>query len=119
MSADPDCLFCKIIAGQIPAKKAHEDDELLAFHDINPWAPVHVLIIPKQHITTLADVGPEHEALLGRMLGLAPRLMKQLGVVNGFRTLINTGPDGRRAADRSCGSSRGRNAVGAARRASC
>jgi histidine triad (HIT) family protein len=95
MSADPNCIFCKIVAGQIPSKKVHEDDELLAFHDINPWAPVHVLIIPKQHIATLADVTPEHDALLGRMLGLAPRLMKQLGVSNGFRTLINTGPDGK------------------------
>ena len=95
MSADPDCLFCKIIAGQIPAKKAHEDDELLAFHDINPWAPVHVLIIPKEHVATHYDVRPEHEALLGRMLGLAPQLMRELGVVNGFRTLINTGEDGR------------------------
>ncbi len=95
MSADPTCIFCKIVAGQIPSKKVHEDDELLAFHDINPWAPVHVLVIPKQHIAMLSDVGPEHEALLGRMLGLAPRLMKQLGVDNGFRTLINTGADGR------------------------
>ncbi len=94
MSADPTCVFCKIVAGQIPSKKAYEDDELLAFHDIHPWAPVHVLVIPKVHIATLADVGPEDDALLGRMLGLAPRLMKQLGVVNGFRTLINTGADG-------------------------
>jgi len=93
MSADPHCIFCKIIAGQIPARKAYEDDELLAFHDIAPWAPMHVLIIPKQHIATLADVTPEHSALLGRMLSLAPVLMKQLGISNGFRTLINTGPD--------------------------
>jgi histidine triad (HIT) family protein len=68
MHTDPNCIFCKIVAGQIPSRKVHEDDELLAFHDINPWAPVHVLIIPKQHIATLADVGPEHDALLGRML---------------------------------------------------
>ena len=95
MSADPNCIFCKIVAGQIPSRKAYEDDHILAFHDIEPWAPVHVLIIPKQHIATLADVGPEHDALLGRMLGLAPVLMKQLGVSNGFRSLINTGPDGR------------------------
>ena len=94
MSADPDCLFCKIVAGQIPAKKVIEDEELIVFHDIHPWAPVHVLVLPKQHIGSLADVGPEHQALLGRMLSLAPRLMKQLGVENGFRTLINTGKDG-------------------------
>jgi histidine triad (HIT) family protein len=95
MSHDPHCVFCKIIAGQIPSKKAFEDTELLAFHDINPWAPVHVLIIPKEHIATLYDAAPEHESLLGRMLALAPRLMGELGVVNGFRTLINTGADGR------------------------
>jgi histidine triad (HIT) family protein len=94
MTMDPSCLFCKIVAGTIPSRKVHEDDELIAFHDIQPWAPVHVLIIPKIHIATLADVGPEHDALLGRMLGLAPKLMRQLGVVNGFRTLINSGPDG-------------------------
>ena len=94
MNADPNCIFCKIVAGQTPAKKAYEDAELLAFHDIHPWAPVHVLVIPKQHIATLSDVGPEHEALLGRMLALAPRLMRELGVVNGFRTVINTGRDG-------------------------
>jgi histidine triad (HIT) family protein len=94
MSADPNCVFCKIVAGQIPAKKAYEDEELLVFHDIHPWAPVHVLVIPKTHIATLADVGPEHDALLGRMLGLAPRLMRELGVTDGFRTLINTGRDG-------------------------
>jgi histidine triad (HIT) family protein len=95
MNTDPDCLFCKIVAGQIPAQKVFEDDELLAFHDIHPWAPVHVLVIPKTHIPTLAEVGPEHDAMLGRMLGLAPRLMQQLGVTNGFRTLVNTGHDGR------------------------
>ena len=94
MSVDPDCIFCRIVAGQIPARKVHEDDELLVFHDINPWAPVHVLVIPKQHLPTLSDAGPEHEGLLGRMLGLAPRLMRQLGVTGGFRTVVNTGPDG-------------------------
>lgn len=94
MSADPNCIFCKIVAGQIPAKKAYEDEELLAFHDINPWAPVHVLIIPKRHVATLYDVRPEDDALLGRMMGLAPRLMRELGVEDGFRTIVNTGPNG-------------------------
>jgi histidine triad (HIT) family protein len=94
MHTDPNCIFCKIVAGQIPAKKVFENDELIAFHDIHPWAPVHVLVVPKQHLVSLADVGPEHDALLGRMLGLAPRLMRELGVTNGFRTLINTGKDG-------------------------
>lgn len=94
MKHDPNCLFCKIAAGQIPAKKVYEDEELLVFHDINPWAPVHVLVIPKQHVATLADTGPEHEALLGRMLALAPKLMRDLGVTNGFRVVVNNGPDG-------------------------
>jgi histidine triad (HIT) family protein len=92
--SDPNCVFCKIVAGQIPSKKVHEDDELVVFHDINPWAPVHILMIPKAHIPTLADVTDEHAPMLGRMLALAPRLMKQLGVTNGFRTIVNTGPDG-------------------------
>jgi histidine triad (HIT) family protein len=95
MSADPNCIFCKIVTGQIPSKKAYEDGELLAFHDIHPWAPVHVLIIPKEHIVNLYDAKPAHEALLGRMLALAPKLMRELGVENGFRTLINNGQDGR------------------------
>ncbi|OGB03411.1 MAG: histidine triad nucleotide-binding protein [Burkholderiales bacterium RIFCSPHIGHO2_12_FULL_69_20] len=95
MSSDPHCLFCKIVAGQIPAKKAYEDDDLLAFHDIHPWAPVHVLIIPKLHIASMVEVTDAHAALLGKMMALSPRLMKELGVSNGFRHVINTGPDGR------------------------
>lgn len=95
MSSDPHCIFCKIVAGQIPAKKAYEDDDLLAFHDIHPWAPVHVLIIPKQHIVSMVEVTDAHAALLGKMMALSPRLMKELGVSNGFRHVINTGPDGR------------------------
>ena len=64
------------------------------FHDIAPWAPVHVLVIPKEHIATMYELGDRHPPLLGRMLALAPRLMRELGVVNGFRTVINTGRDG-------------------------
>jgi histidine triad (HIT) family protein len=94
-TSDPNCIFCRIVAGQIPARKAHEDDELLAFHDIAPWAPVHVLIIPKVHVATMYDLGDEHTALLGRMTALAPKLMRELGVVNGFRIVVNTGEDGR------------------------
>lgn len=94
MTADPNCIFCKIVAGQIPAKKVHEDDELLAFHDIHPWAPVHVLIIPKRHIVSMADVTDAEAGLLGRMMALSPTLMRDLGVTNGFRHVINTGADG-------------------------
>ena len=89
-----NCIFCRIAAGQIPAKKIHEDDELIAFHDIHPWAPVHILLVPKQHIESMTDVTDEHAGLLGRMIALSPRLMRELGVTNGFRHVINTGPDG-------------------------
>ena len=95
MSSDPNCIFCKIVAGQIPAKKAYEDEHLLAFHDINPWAPVHLLVIPKLHLTSMVDAGPEHTDLLGRMMAVTPRLMAELGVSNGYRHVINTGADGR------------------------
>ena len=95
MNPDPDCIFCKIVAGRIPSRKAHEDDELLAFHDIAPWAPVHVLVIPKRHIASFYDVNDGDSAMLGRMLALAPKLMRENGVTNGFRTLVNTGADGR------------------------
>jgi len=95
MSHDPNCVFCKIVAGQIPSRKAYEDDELLVFHDIAPWAPVHLLLIPKEHVPTMYELEDRHTALLGRMLSMAPKLMREHGVTNGFRTLINTGPDGR------------------------
>ena len=95
---DPHCIFCKIIAGQIPSNKVYEDDELYAFHDINPWAPVHVLLVPKQHISSLAHVEPQHEALLGRMMALAPKLALEQGCrpypEGGFRVVVNTGEEG-------------------------
>lgn len=99
VSSHPDCLFCKIVAGKIPSKLVYQDDEIFAFHDIAPWAPVHFLMIPKQHIPSLAHVGPEHAALLGRMLVLAPQLALQEGCnpypEGGFRLLSNTGAEGR------------------------
>jgi histidine triad (HIT) family protein len=91
---DPNCIFCKITAGQIPSKKVYEDDEVLAFHDIHPAAPVHVLIIPKIHIASLQEIEPAHSSLLGRMLALAPRLAQEQGASDGFKTIINTGNDG-------------------------
>ena len=95
MHRDPHCIFCKIVAGEIPAKKAYEDEDILAFHDIAPWAPVHVLVIPKEHIASFYDVAESDTATVGRIFALAPRLMRELGVTNGFRTLVNTGDDGR------------------------
>jgi histidine triad (HIT) family protein len=93
-TADPHCIFCKIIAGQIPSKKVYEDEQVLVFHDIHPWAPVHILLIPKLHIASMVDVTPAHAGLLGHMSALVPGLMRELGVTNGYRTVINTGPDG-------------------------
>ena len=98
LNSDPNCIFCKIIAGQIPSRKVYEDEELLAFHDIAPWAPVHFLIVPRQHIQSMADVGPEHAALLGKMMTLAPKLALQEGCrpypEGGYRIVINTGREG-------------------------
>ena len=89
-----DCLFCRIVRGEIPCRKVYEDDEVLSFHDIHPVAPVHFMLIPKQHLATLADAGDAHSALLGRMLLLAPMLAKEQGLGHGFRTVINTGKGG-------------------------
>lgn len=89
-----ECIFCRIVAGELPCSKVYEDDEVLAFHDIRPLAPVHFMLIPKAHIASLADCDEAHQALLGRMLLLAPRLARGQGLSNGFRTMINTGPGG-------------------------
>jgi histidine triad (HIT) family protein len=98
MSADPNCLFCKIVEGRIPSKKVHEDDDVLAFHDIHPWAPIHFLLIPKRHIVSMAHVQEADAALLGKMLALVPRLAEQEGCrpypEGGFRLVTNTGADG-------------------------
>jgi histidine triad (HIT) family protein len=98
MHTDPNCIFCKIVAGQIPSKKVYEDEEIFAFHDINPWAPVHFLIIPKAHIPSMAQVESEHQALLGRILLLAPKLALAQGArpypEGGFRIVTNTGTEG-------------------------
>ena len=69
---DANCLFCKIVAGKIPSKIVHEDDEIFAFHDIHPWAPVHFLMVPKLHILSFAQLEPEHVGLLGRMMDWHP-----------------------------------------------
>lgn len=93
-AVDPGCIFCKIASGQVPSRKVFEDDELLVFHDIAPWAPVHLLVVPKEHVASLDDMTEADAPLLGRMLALAPGLMRQSGVTNGFRVQINTGADG-------------------------
>ncbi len=89
-----DCIFCKIARGEIPSKKVYEDADLYAFHDIHPAAPVHFMIIPKLHIASLLDADDSHAALLGKMMTMAPRLAREQGLGNGFRTVINTGKGG-------------------------
>ncbi len=89
------CLFCRIVAGDIPAAKVYEDDELLAFKDIHPKAPLHLLIIPKEHIESMAALEDRHAPLMGRMMVLAKRLATENGSPEGFRTVVNTGRVGR------------------------
>ena len=89
-----DCLFCKITRGEIPSRKIYEDDEVFAFHDIHPVAPVHFMLVPKLHLDSLVDAGNAHAMLLGKMMLLIPQLAKQQGLDNGFRTVINTGKGG-------------------------
>ena len=86
-----DCLFCKIARGEIPARKVFEDDEIVAFHDINPARPVHLLVIPKRHITSLATLSAADTPVLGRMLAVANTLAIENGSPDGFRVIINTG----------------------------
>lgn len=89
-----NCLFCKIARGEIPSRKVYEDDEVLAFHDINPVAPVHFLMVPKAHVVSLMEAGASHQALLGKMMLLAPKLAKELGLEQGFRVVVNNGKGG-------------------------
>ncbi|HYC34901.1 MAG TPA: histidine triad nucleotide-binding protein [Usitatibacter sp.] len=90
-----DCIFCKIVEGKIPSRKVYEDEDMYAFHDINPVAPVHFMIIPKKHVDSLGDCSEEHAAVLGRMMARAGRLAREQGATDGFRTIINTGRVGR------------------------
>jgi histidine triad (HIT) family protein len=95
-----DCLFCKIIAGEIPSKKLYEDDDMYAFLDINPMAPVHFLVIPKKHIANLMELGAEDAALAGRLLHKAQEIAKQQGCEEkGGRFVINTKSDGGQTVD--------------------
>ena len=89
-----DCIFCKIAHGEVPCRKVYEDDELFAFYDIHPVAPVHFMLIPKLHLASLQEINESHEAMLGKMLVLIPQLAKEQGLDYGFRTVINTGKGG-------------------------
>lgn len=91
------CLFCKIMAGEIPSQKVFEDERTYAFRDINPQAPTHVLVVPRQHIASLAEA--EDAGLLGYLHLVAARIAASEGLSGGFRTVINTGPDGGQTVD--------------------
>ena len=90
-----DCIFCKIARGEIPSKKIYEDEDIFAFHDIQPQAPVHFMIIPKQHIPSLNETDMSHQMVLGKLLAKAGELARGQGLTDGFRTIINTGRIGR------------------------
>jgi histidine triad (HIT) family protein len=95
-----DCLFCEIVSGAIPAKKVFEDDQAIAFRDIDPQAPVHILIVPKRHITSLAQAeGDGDKPLLGHLLVLAQQIARSENLGGGYRTVVNTGPDGGQTVD--------------------
>ncbi len=86
-----DCIFCKIARGEIPSRKVYEDEDVFAFHDINPLAPVHFMIIPKRHIANLYAGDMSHQAVLGKILGKAGELARGQGLDDGFRLIVNTG----------------------------
>ncbi len=89
-----DCVFCKIIKGEIPSEKVYEDEQIVAFKDIDPAAPIHVLVIPKKHIATLLDIKEEDTALMGDMMQAVKKVAKILGIEeNGFRLIVNCGKD--------------------------
>lgn len=88
-----DCIFCKIIAGEIPSKKVYQDERVTAFHDINPVAPVHILIVPNEHIASVNEVESGQEALLGHLFVVARQIAEAQGIAeNGYRLIVNTGP---------------------------
>ncbi len=90
-----NCLFCKIIKGEIPCNKVYEDEEILAFHDINPAAPIHILVIPKKHITSLAHLEKEDEAIVGRIYGVINQIAEEQSFKqDGYRVIVNCGKNG-------------------------
>jgi histidine triad (HIT) family protein len=89
-----DCIFCRIASGEIPARLVHSDDAFVAFHDVSPQAPTHVLVIPRRHVPSLADPGGGEPPLLGELAARAVRIARELGLAGGFRLVLNCGRDG-------------------------
>ena len=94
LNYDPNCLFCKIITGEIPSTKVFEDNFCYAFRDINPQAPTHILVVPKAHITSAADISAINDALVGHIFSKIAEIAKEEGLENGFRVVSNVGADG-------------------------
>ena len=88
-----DCLFCKIIAGEIPSTKVYEDDSVFAFRDIAPQAPTHILVIPKQHLSGVCDITPENSAVVARIFEVIPKIAEAEGLTGGYRVVSNCGAD--------------------------
>jgi histidine triad (HIT) family protein len=97
--ADMSCLFCKIVEGSIPSTAVYQDAQCYAFADINPQAPVHVLVVPREHIDSLADAGKDQNALLGHLLWAAAEIARRKGLAKGYRAVLNTGDDGGQTVD--------------------
>ena len=92
--SETDCIFCKIVAGEIPSTQVYRDESVTAFRDINPAAPVHVLIVPNRHIASVNDLTPEDEPLIGHLFSVAKQIAAEEGISeSGYRLIINTGPD--------------------------
>ena len=89
-----DCLFCSIIKGDIPSKKAYEDETCYAFHDIAPQAPVHVLVVPKEHIPSVDGVNADNAAIIGHIFSVIPKIASELGLADGYRVITNIGENG-------------------------
>lgn len=86
-----NCVFCKIVKGELPSRKVYEDEDVLAFHDLHPLAPVHFMLIPKEHVASLAQVNDSHQKVLGKIMVLAPKLAREQGLTEGFRIIVNSG----------------------------
>ena len=95
----PDCIFCKIASGQFESDVVYEDDDIIAFNDINPEAPIHILLIPKSHIESLKDAGEGEAALLGKIQLVAKELAKDRGIESGYRLVLNVGPEAGQTVD--------------------
>lgn len=89
-----DCIFCKIIAGEIPSKKVFENDKILAFNDVNPQAPVHILVIPKEHIASADEINADNAPMVSEIFKNIPQIAAQVGLENGYRIITNIGNDG-------------------------